>query len=207
MAIDKTDLPLKDMNNEPEVLARFAACKDKCHAYNLLKPSDVAAKNAALKDILGKIGGRLTIQPNFWCDFGTNIEVGDNFFANHGLTILDTAKVTFGNNVFIGPDCGFYTAGHPLDIARRNQGLEYALPITVGDNVWIGGHVTVCPGVTIGEGSVIGAGAVVTQDVPPNSLAVGNPCCVIRKLNTRADKSSHSPCLPRLYLTQSSQRF
>lgn len=181
MKIDKENLPLRDMNNDPAVLARFAVCKDKCFAFNQLKPSDTAARTAALKGILGKVGGRLTIQSDFWCDFGTNIEVGDNFFANHGLTILDTGKVTFGNNVFIGPDCGFYTAGHPLDIARRNQGLEYALPIMVGDNVWIGGHVTVCPGVSIGSGAVIGAGSVVTHDVPANCLAVGNPCRVIRR--------------------------
>lgn len=176
-------LPLKDMNNDPEVLARFAACKDKCQAYNLIKPSDDAAKGAALREILGRMGSRITIQPNFWCDFGTNIEVGENFFANHGLTILDAAKVVFGSNVFIGPDCGFYTAGHPLDVALRNKGLEYALPITVGDNVWIGGHVTVCPGVRIGSGSVIGAGSVVTRDIPENCVAVGNPCRVIRKLS------------------------
>ena len=96
--------------------------------------------------------------------------------------ILDGAKVSFGDNVFVAPHCGFYTAGHPLDVARRNQGLEYARPITIGDNVWIGAEVCVLPGVSIGEGSVIGAGSVVTKDIPAHVLAFGNPCCVIRQL-------------------------
>ena len=109
---------------------------------------------------------------------------------NAGCVILDGARVTFGDNVFIAPHCGFYTAGHPLDIEQRNQGLEYAYPITVGDNVWIGAHVCVLPGVIIGEGSVIGAGSVVTKDIPPHVLAVGNPCRVIREI-TEEDKKKY----------------
>ena len=108
--------------------------------------------------------------------------MGKNFYANHNLVILDGAKVTFGDNIFIAPNCGFYTAGHPVDAAERNKGLEYARPITVGDNVWFGAHVCVLPGVTIGDNCVIGAGSVVTRDIPSDSVAVGNPCRVIRKI-------------------------
>ncbi|GET06446.1 hypothetical protein SY212_14760 [Ligilactobacillus agilis] len=117
-----------------------------------------------------------------------NIELGENFYANHNLVILDGAKVTFGDNVFVAPNCGFYTAGHPLDYERRNAGLEYAYPITVGDNVWIGGGVQVMPGVTIGSNVVISGGSVVTKDIPDNCVAVGNPCKVIRPI-TEADKT------------------
>ena len=108
--------------------------------------------------------------------------MGENFYANVGLTILDGAPVTFGDNVFVGPYCGFHTAGHPLDAGQRNRGLEYARPITVGDNVWFGAQCCVLPGVTIGSGSVIGAGSVVTHDIPSGVLAAGNPCRVIRAI-------------------------
>lgn len=111
-----------------------------------------------------------------------NIEIGENFFANHNTVILDCAKVKFGNNVFVAPNCGFHTAGHPIDAERRNQGLEYAYPITVGDNVWIGAGVQVMPGVTIGSNVVIGGGSVVVKDIPSNVVAVGNPCRVVRPI-------------------------
>lgn len=116
--------------------------------------------------------------------------LGDNFFANHGLVLLDAAPITFGNNVFLGPDCGFYTSGHPVDFERRNTGLEYAWPITVGDNVWMGGGVRVMPGVTIGSNVVIGSGSVVTKDIPSGVVAVGNPCKPVRPI-TDADKGTH----------------
>lgn len=109
--------------------------------------------------------------------------MGKNFYANFNLVILDEAPVTFGDNVFIAPDCGFYTAGHPINAEERNKGLEYARPITVGDNVWIGAGVRVLPGVTIGDNCVIGAGSVVVRDIPPHSLAAGNPCKVIKPIN------------------------
>ena len=107
---------------------------------------------------------------------------GENFYSNVNCTILDGAKVTFGDNVFIAPNCGFYTAGHPENVKQRNEGIEYAYPITVGNNVWIGAQVVVLPGVTIGDNSIIGAGSVVTKDIPANVIAVGNPCKVIRKV-------------------------
>ncbi len=153
-----------------------------CFEYNNLKPSLLEERDRLIRKILGKAGKNIFIEQQFWCDYGFNIEVGDNFYANHGLVILDGAKVTFGDNVFIAPQCGFYAAGHPLDYETRNTGLEYALPITVGDNVWIGGMVSVMPGVKIGSGSVIGGGSVVVKDIPENVLAVGNPCRVIRNL-------------------------
>ena len=111
--------------------------------------------------------------------------MGENFFANFNLVILDEARVTFGDNVFIAPNCAFYTAGHPLDVAQRNAGLEYSLPIRVGNNVWIGGNVCVMPGVTIGDNTVIGAGSVVVHDIPAGVLAAGNPCRVIRQLDEK----------------------
>ena len=152
-----------------------------------------------LKRLLGKTcGDSFTILPSFWCDYGYNIEIGANFFANHNTVILDGARVKFGDNVFIAPNCSFYTAGHPLDVERRNKGLEYAYPIAVGDNVWIGGNVTVCPGVTIGSNSVIGAGAVVTRDIPDNSLAVGVPAKVVRTIENAPLKNQaggiHDSC-------------
>ena len=140
-----------------------------------------------MRKILGNTGASFCILAPFWCDYGYNIEIGENFFANHNCIILDCAKVTFGDNVFIAPNCGFYTAGHPIDAERRNQGLEYARPIKVGDDVWFGGGVQVMPGVTIGSNTVIGSGSVVTKDIPSGVVAAGNPCRVIRPI-TEEDK-------------------
>lgn len=170
-----------------ELMAELAACKAKCLRYNQLTAG--AEKKELLKEILGQTSENYHIEPNFWCDYGWNIKVGDNFYANHNLTVLDAGGVTFGDNVFIGPDCGFYTSGHPLDAERRNAGLEYAYPITVGNNVWIGGGVRVVTGLSIGDNSVIGAGSVVVKDIPANSVAAGNPCRVIRKI-TEDDATS-----------------
>ena len=127
-------------------------------------------------------GEHLTIEQPFVCDYGYNIRVGEGFFANYNLVILDPAPVTFGDNVFIAPNCSFTTASHPLDAERRNKGLETCKPIHVGNNVWIGANVVVLPGVTIGDNAVIGAGSVVTRDIPAGYVAYGNPCKPHRKI-------------------------
>lgn len=172
-----------DANYDPQLIAERLDCKELCRDYNELRPKQTEARTELLRRILGHVAGEILIEQPFNCDYGYNISVGKNFYANFNLTILDEATVTFGDNVFIAPNCGFYTAGHPLDADRRNRGLEYARPITVGNNVWFGAHVCVLPGVTIGDNCVIGAGSIVTKDIPANSLAVGNPCKVIRQID------------------------
>lgn len=173
---------LYDANNNEELIKERTIAKDKCFEYNNIKPSEVEKRKELMKQILGKTGKDFLIEQPFVCDYGYNIEIGENFYANHNLVILDGNKVQFGNNVFIAPNCGFYTAGHPLDAETRNKGLEYAKTIKVGNDVWIGGNVVVLPGVTIGNNVVIGAGSVVTKDIPSNSVAVGNPCRVIKTI-------------------------
>lgn len=164
--------------------------KKLCRQYNNLEPDNYEERKSILKKLLGKTKENFWIEPNFWCDYGYNIEIGENFYSNHNLVILDPAKVTFGDNVFIAPNCGFYTADHPIDAELRNQLLEFAYPITVGNNVWFGGNVVVLPGVTIADNVVIGAGSVVTKDIPANVVAVGNPCKVLREI-TEEDKTKY----------------
>ena len=178
---------LYDANYDKELEVERLECKSLCQAYNHLPIKDLEGRRDMIKKILGKTGDNIHIEPDFWCDYGSRIEVGENFYSNHGLVILDAGKVTFGNNVFIAPGCGFHTSGHPIDFERRNQGLEYAYPISVGNNVWFGAGVQVMPWVSIGDNVVIGGGSIVVHDIPSNSVAVGNPCRVIRKI-TAADK-------------------
>lgn len=173
---------LYDANNDAELIAERQQCKDTCYKYNQLMPSETIQREEIIKRLFGRTGRHFLIEQPFYCDYGYNIEIGENFYSNVNCVILDGAKVTFGDNVFIAPNCGFYTAGHPFDVSQRNSGLEYARPITIGNNVWIGAQVCVLPGVTIGDDCVIGAGSVVNRDIPSGSLAVGNPCRVIRKL-------------------------
>ena len=180
---------LYDANNDPQLIDERLQCKELCRDYNDLRPRATDNRVALLYRILGEIKGDLLIEQPFYCDYGYNISVGRNFYANYNLVILDEAPVTFGDNVFVAPNCGFYTAGHPVEAALRNKGLEYARPIVVGDNVWFGAGVSVLPGVTVGDNCVIGAGSVVTKDIPANSVAAGNPCKVIRTI-TELDKHS-----------------
>ncbi len=157
-------------------------CQQACFEINQMAPTMADERNLRIAQLLGKAGKGLHVNTPFHCDYGYNVEVGSHFFANYNLVILDENKVTFGHHVFIGPNCSFYTAIHPLDSEHRNLGLERSEPIHVGNNVWFGGGVTVLPGVTIGNDCVIGAGSVVTHDIPDHSLAVGNPCHVIRQV-------------------------
>ncbi len=182
---------LFDGNYDPELLMDLNKCKDICFEFNQIKPSLIAERIEILKKLFGKVKSIIVVQSPFWCDYGYNIEVGKNFYANHGLIILDGAKVIFGDNVFIGPNCGFYTAGHPIDKGRRNIGLEFAHPITVGNDVWFGAGVQVLPGVSIGSNVVIGSGSVVTKDIPNNVLAFGNPCRIIREITEDDDKKEY----------------
>ena len=179
---------LYDADNDEQLVRERLICKDLCYDYNNLRPSERLKQNELIKKLFGKTSDSFYIVSPRWCDYGYNVEIGKNFFANHNTVILDCAKVTFGDNVLVGPDCGFYTAGHPIDVERRNKNLEYAYPIKVGDNVWIGGGVKVMPGVTIGNNVVIGSGSIVTKDIPNNVVAAGNPCKVIRPI-TEEDKN------------------
>lgn len=181
---------LYDANNDQAIIDLRTKCADLCYEFNLCRPSETEKQTAIMKQILGNIKGSFVITSPFYCDYGVNITIGNNFYTNHNCTILDGAKVTFGDNVFIAPNCVFSTAGHPIDAEQRNVGLEIAMPITVGDNVWFGTNVSVLPGVTIGSNVVIGAGSVVNKDIPSGVVAAGNPCRVLRKI-TEQDKKKY----------------
>lgn len=173
---------LYDANYNEELEMEREKAKDLCYEFNNLKPSNRKGQKEILNKLLKKMDDTTRIEQPFMCDYGYNIELGKNFYSNHNLIILDGNKVTFGDNVFIAPNCGFYTAGHPLDYKTRNKGLEYAKPIKIGNNVWIGGNVCVLPGVSVGDNVVIGAGSVVNKDIPSNVVAAGNPCRVIKEI-------------------------
>ena len=153
-----------------------------CRKFNDLMPDDIEGRVSTIKELFGKTGENIWVEQPFLCDYGENIEVGNNFYCNYNLVILDCAKVTIGDNAFIAPNVGIYTAAHPIDAQQRNSGMEFAAPVTIGNNVWIGGGTQICPGVTIGDNTVIGAGSVVTKDIPSNVVAAGVPCRVIRQI-------------------------
>ena len=180
--VEKLDAGLVYDFWDPGVVARKVEAVKRYNRLNAIPLLDVEARDAAIRELFGSVGANPVVMPIFNCDNGKNIHVGENFYANHGLIILDGAPVTFGDNVFIAPNCVFSTAGHPIDAPTRNEGLEYALPITVGNDVWFGMGVMVCPVVTIGSNVVIGAGSVVNKDIPSGVVAEGNPCRPIRKI-------------------------
>ena len=169
---------------DPELLRELNEVKEVIYEYNSLRPSEHEKRLEILKSLLGHIGDdAIIINQPFYCDYGKQIRVGKRFFANFSFTVLDEANVSIGDDCFFGPNVSIYTACHSTDPVERNSRKEWALPVTVGNNVWIGGAVTILPGVTIGDNVTIGAGSVVVRDIPSNCVAVGNPCKVVRKLD------------------------
>lgn len=186
MQISEKEKMLKGLGyytTDPELENDRKRAKTLCFEYNSLSPDKTEERLNIIKQLFGKTKDGILIESNFFCDYGYNIETGERFYANHNCVMLDCNKITFGDYVMVGPNCGFYAALHPLDSETRISLLEYAKPITVGNRVWFGGNVTVLPGVTIGDDTVIGAGSVVTKDIPSGVLAVGNPCKVLRKIS------------------------
>ena len=157
---------------------------------NTMDRSDFDSIRKIIRELFGKIGENSLVNPPFYCDYGTHIEIGKNFFANYNCTMLDVGMIRIGDNVQMAPNVAIYTAGHPVHPATRNTMYEYGIDVTIGDNVWVGGNVVICPGVTIGANSVIGAGSVVTKDIPEWCVAAGNPCRVIRKI-TEEDRNKY----------------
>ena len=168
---------------DAELLVDLNRVKVLCQQYNNLLPTDFAARNRMLCEMLGRADEDTFINQPFYCDYGRHIRVGKRFFANFGLTVLDEAHVTFGDDCFVGPGVHVYTACHSTNPAERATRREWAKPVTIGDRVWIGGNVTILPGVTIGDNCTIGAGSVVTHDIPADCVAAGNPARVIRKID------------------------
>ena len=167
---------------DPELLEELMATREVLYEYNSLHPSDTLRMKEILKGLLGHVADDdFLINQPFRCDYGKQISIGKRFFANFNFTVLDEARVTIGDDCFIGPNVSLYTACHSTDPVERNSRQEWAEPITIGNNVWIGGSVTILPGVTIGDNVTIGAGSVVVNDIPSNTVAVGNPCRVIDK--------------------------
>ena len=172
-AVDKS--LLKDLN----------LCKDRCYEYNQIRPTLIKERNEKLHEILGKCDADTFINQPFFCDYGKHIRVGKRFFANFNWTVLDEAMVTIGDDCFIGPNVSIYTACHSTNPIERNTRKEWARPVSIGNNCWIGGSVTILPGVTIGDNVTIGAGSVVVKDIPSDSIAVGNPAKVIKRINSQ----------------------
>lgn len=166
----------------PEFLRRLKVTREKIREFNNLNPIESDELKALFRSIVEDCGDIFHVNQPFRCDYGCNIHIGNNFFANFNLTILDEAPVTIGDNVFIGPNVSIYTACHPIEPDKRNSGVEWAEPVRIGNSVWIGGNVTILPGVTIGDCSVVGAGSVVTKDVAPYTVVAGNPAKFIKNV-------------------------
>ncbi|WP_148411450.1 sugar O-acetyltransferase [Murimonas intestini] len=178
--IERRDAGLAYISDEA-VMKEQMKCRKILQRLNTADRSDFDAIAEIIKELLGK-SEEAFINPPFYCDYGSHIEVGKNFFANYNCTIIDVAKVKIGDNCQMAPNVSIYTAGHPVHPAARNTLYEYGIEVTIGDNVWIGGNTVILPGVHIGSNTVIGAGSVVTKDIPDWVIAGGNPCKVIRKI-------------------------
>ncbi|MGK0464878.1 sugar O-acetyltransferase [Clostridium sp.] len=172
--------PYKAFGEELSSERQYA--KEMIFDYNNLSPKEINKHNEIIKKIFGRVGKDFYLEPPFHCDYGYNISVGKKFYVNYNCIILDCAAVTIGDNVMFAPNVSLFTAGHPIHFEPRNEALEYAFPISIGNNVWVGGGVIVNPGITIGNNVVIGSGSVVTKDIPSNCIAVGNPCKVIKQI-------------------------
>lgn len=168
--------------SDPELVAESRQAFHLTRLYNGEAAENLEQRAEILRHLFGRVGQNVSIVPPFHCDYGQNIYIGDNFYMNYGGVILDCNMVQIGDNVLCGPYVQIYTAYHPVDPTVRMTGLELAAPITIGNNVWIGGGVIICPGVAIADNTTIGAGSVVTKDIPANVVAVGNPCKVIRSV-------------------------
>lgn len=168
------DFPVDRVKRKNELLKRF---NTECETTE--------ERRAVLEELFGSVGKAARVTPLFYCDLGFNIFVGDNFYSNYNLTILDCAKVTIGDNCYIADNVGIYAVGHPTDRLLRRADIEYGAPVVIGDDVWIGGHAVINPGVTIGDNVVIGSGSVVTRDIESGVVAAGNPCRVIRRIDER----------------------
>lgn len=167
---------------DPTLLEALYACQELCWEYNRIRPSDQEARSEKISAILGTSDRDTFINQPFHCDYGKNIHVGKRFFANFNFTVLDEARVTIGDDCFIGPNVSIYTACHSTDPMERNTRREWARPVTIGNSCWIGGSVTILPGVSIGDNVTIGAGSVVVRDIPSDSIAVGNPAKVVKTI-------------------------
>lgn len=166
---------------DEELLQLRLVTRDLLYEFNHIHPRKLSERQQLIKKMFKQTGDELFVEQPFHCDYGINITVGENFLANNNCTLLDVAPITIGKDVLLAPNVGIYTAGHALDpVLRQKYQAEFGAPVTIGDNVWIGANTSVLPGVTIGDHAVIGAGSVVTKDIPANSLAVGNPCRVVR---------------------------
>ena len=167
---------------DEELAAMNARAQELLYRFNFSRPSETTQREIIIRQLFGKVGKNCLVKQPFFCDYGSNIFVGDKFFANYDCVILDCSEVRIGSNVLFAPKVQIYTAFHPLDPEIRRTDLEFASPIVIGDDVWIGGGAIVCPNVEIGAGTTIGAGSVVTKSIPPRVFAAGNPCRVIREI-------------------------
>ena len=168
--------------SDPELSKERIHAQKTCFEINSLSPEFVEKRNQLLKNLLGSVKDNFYVEPPFHCDYGYNISIGEKFYSNYNLIILDCAKVSIGDNVMLAPNVSIFTAGHPIDAEMRNKEWEYAIPVKIGNNVWIGGNTVINPGISIGDNTVIGSGSVLTKDIPSNVIAAGNPCKVIRKI-------------------------
>ena len=174
--------------DDPELAKDFHKAKRLLREYNQTTEYQEADRQTILKDLFKQSGKKIHIEPPFHTDYGCNTVIGENFYSNYDCIILDIANVKIGDNVMFGPRVGLYTAGHPIDAVIRNEHYEYGKPITIGNNVWVGGNVVFNPGVTVGDNAVIGSGSIVTKDIPSSVIAVGNPCKILLEINDQDKK-------------------